>query len=199
MANQKPSTLFKKEKVSVEKVAQIRSSENWMDLAAALKELCVLRTSISTFAKNGKRVQIIESFENEDVFSDGGRYLVRPPLVGRDAGLIHHALREKGHCALVLCREPSTSLGLCPIVALGSGVMVRIQIEGPKNPQKPTCAWFDHALEELGDHVLSKLNPESTTKRRLDYLLAHLPAVSTCTCVYSAGVELCRTLCDEDK
>jgi len=199
MANQKPSTLFKKEKVSVEQVAQIRSSENWMDLAAALKELCVLRTSISTFAKNGKRVQIIESFENEDVFSDGGRYLVRPPLVGRDAGLIHHALREKGHCALVLCREPSTSLGLCPIVALGSGVMVRIQIEGPKNPQKPTCAWFDHALEELGDHVLSKLNPESTTKRQLDYLLAHLPAVSTCTCVYSAGVELCRTLCDEDK
>ena len=199
MANQKPSTLFKKEKVSVEKVAQIRSSENWMDLAAALKELCVLRTSISTLAKNGKRVQIVESFENEDALSGGGRYLVRPPLVGRDAGLIHHALREKGHCALVLCREPSTSLGLCPIVALGSGVLVRIQIEEPKNPQKPTCAWFDHALEELGDHVLSKLNPESTTKRQLDYLLAHLPAVSTCTCVYSAGVELCRTLCDEDK
>ncbi|MBT4524477.1 MAG: hypothetical protein HOC21_06110 [Phycisphaerae bacterium] len=199
MANQKPSTLFKKEKVSVEKVAQIRSSENWMGLAAALKELCVLRTSISTLAKNGKRVQIVESFENEDALYGGGRYLVRPPLVGRDAGLIHHALREKGHCALVLCREPSTSLGLCPIVALGSGVMVRIQIEEPKNPQKPTCAWFDHALEELGDHVLSKLNPESTTKRQLDYLLAHLPAVSTCTCVYSAGVELCRTLCDEDK
>jgi hypothetical protein len=199
MAQQKRNPLFDKEKVLVETIAQARSEDNWADVSSALKELYEIRTSISHSAKNGKRVQILESFENEEALSSGGRYLIRPPLVGRDAGLIHHALRKNGHSALVLCREPSTSLGLCPIVALGSGVMVRIQIKEPKNQEKPTCAWFDHAFEELGDHVLSKLDRTASTKRQLDYLLAHLPAVSTCSCIYSAGVELCRTLCDENK
>jgi hypothetical protein len=44
-------------------------------------------------------------------------------------------------------------LGLCPIVSLGSGVMVRVQIEEPSNAEKPTCAWFDHAVEELGESM----------------------------------------------
>jgi hypothetical protein len=197
MAQKTYTSLCKKEKVSVEKIAQHRASENWEAIATELLTLCETRTEIVSFAKNGKRVQIIESIETGDDIAASGRFLVRPPLVGRDSGIIHHALRAKGLAAIVLCREPSTSLGLCPIVALGSGVMVRVQVEEPKNPEKPSCAWFDHAIEELGEHVLSKINPDTTTKRQLDYLLAHLPAVSTCTIVYTAAVALCRTLCKE--
>ena len=198
MAQKKHNSLFKKEKVSVEKTAQARSSENWKTLANELLSLCATRTEIVSFAKNGKRVQIVDSIESSDKIARGGRFLVQPPLVGRDAGIIHHALRERGFAAVILCREPSTSLGLCPIVALGSGVMVRVQIEEPTNQEKPTCAWFDHATKELGDHVLSKMDTSTTTKRQLDYLLAHLPAVSTCTSIYTATVALCRTLCEEE-
>jgi len=197
MAQKKLSTLLKSEKVSVEKVSQARAESNWNALATELQFLCDIRAGIARFAKNGRRVQVIESIEQVDEITTGGRYLVQPPLVGRDAGIIHGTLREQGLAALVLCREPSTSLGLCPIVALGSGVIVRVQIEGPKNPSKPTCAWFDHAIVEFGEHVLSKIDKNSTSQRQLDYLLAHLPAVSTCPSIYEAGIALCRTLCKE--
>jgi hypothetical protein len=197
MAQKKLSTLLKSEKISVEKVSQARAESNWNMLATELHFLCGVRADIAHFAKNGKRVQIIDSIELGDEITGGGRYLVQPPLVGRDAGIIHGALRERGWAAIVLCREPLTSLGLCPIVALGSGVIVRVQIEEPKNPSKPTCAWFDHAIVELGEHVLSKTDKNSTSQRQLDYLLAHLPAVSICPSIYGAGIALCRTLCEE--
>ncbi len=197
MTLKKLSTLLKSEKISVEKVSRARTESNWNALATELQLLCDIRTNIARFAKNGKRVQIIETVEQGDEIAIGGRYLVRPPLVGRDSGIIHGALREKGFAALVLCREPSTSLGLCPIVALGSGVIVRVQIEESKNPEKPTCAWFDHAIVELGEHVVSKMDKNSTSQRQLDYLLAHVPAVSTYPSIYEVGIALCRTLCKE--
>jgi|GEM_PF-3460514 hypothetical protein len=194
MPRKKIDAWFKKETVSVGKVDQARSSESWEQLSIALEELCEARGSMYEAAKNGKRVQIIDSIELGDEITGGGRYLVRPPLVGKDAGILANTLHAKGVSGVVVCREPSTALGLCPIVALGSGVMARVQIEEPTNPEKPTCAWFDHAIEELGNHVLSKRNKEAPHTRQLDYLLAHIPAAPTHIGLYKAAIELCHTL-----
>ena len=194
MPRKKTDLWFKKETISRGRAEEARTSENWMQLACNLEELSDARKSIYEAAKNGKRVQIIDSIELGDEISSGGRYLVRPPLVGRDAGILSNTLHASGISAVVLRREPSTSLGLCPIVSLGSGVMVRVQIEEPSNAEKPTCAWFDHAVEELGEHVLGKMNTESTLVRQLDYLLAHIPAVPTHVGLYKAAILLCQTL-----
>lgn len=194
MPRKKTDPWFKQETNSSGRVEEARSSENWEQLAYHLEELSDARQSMFDAAKNGKRVQIIESMELADEISSGGRYLIRPPLVGRDAGIISSSLHANNISAIVLCREPSTSLGLCPIVSLGSGVMVRVQIEGPAKAEKPTCAWFDHAINELGDHVLSKLNKQSTPLRQLDYVLAHIPAVPTHVGLYKAAIVLCQTL-----
>jgi hypothetical protein len=194
MPRKKVDPWFKKEIASVGLIEQSRSSENWSALAGALKDLCAARQSMHEAAKNGKRVQIIDSIESSDEIHENGRYLVRPPLVGRDAGIIGNALRANGISAIVVCREPSTSLGYCPIVALGSGVMVRVQIEEPANPEKPTCSWFDHAIDELGNHILSKINPESKLVRQLDYLLVHIPAAPTHSGLYKTAIEFCLTL-----
>ncbi len=194
MPRKKTDPWFKNETVSVGRVEQSRSSENWIALSGALGDLCAARQSMYEAAKNGKRVQIIDSIELGDEIVEGGRYLVQPPLVGRDAGILANTLHRDGVSAIILCREPSTSLGFCPIVALGSGVVVRVQIEEPANPQKPTCAWFDYALEELGDHILRKLDLENSKKRQLDYLLGHIPAAPTHSGLYKAAAGICSTL-----
>ena len=194
MPRKKIDPWFKKETISGGRVEQTRSSENWKNLAIALADLADARQTMCEAAKNGRRVKLIDSIELGEEIVEGGRYLIKPPLVGRDAGIISNTLHARGISAVILCREPSTSFGLCPIVALGSGVKVRVQIEEPENPEKPTCAWFDHAMNELGDHVLSKLNPESPPIRQLDYLLAHISAAPTHTGLYKAAINLSRTL-----
>ena len=93
MTSKKIDAWFKKEAVSVGEVDQARSSESWGKLAVSLEELYEARKSRYEAAKNGKRVQIIDSIELGDEIDGGGRYLVRPPLVGRDAGILAGALR----------------------------------------------------------------------------------------------------------
>jgi hypothetical protein len=194
MPRKKIDPWFKNEIISVGGVEQSRSSEDWAALSDALKNLCRARQSMYEAAKNGKRVQIVDSIELCEKITVGGRYLVQPPLVGRDAGIFANTLHGAGISAIVLCREPSTALGLCPIVALGSGVMVRVQVEEPTSPQKPTCSWFDHALEELGDHILGKLDTKRSNKRQLDYLLGHIPAAPTHVRLYKTAIGICSTL-----
>jgi hypothetical protein len=194
MPRKKTDPWFKKETVSVGRIEQARASENWDELSIALKDLCAARQEMYEAAKNGKRVQIIDSIELGEQIAHGGRYLVQPPLVGRDASILSNTLHSEGISAIVLCREPTTSLGLCPIVALGSGVIVRVQIEEPKTPNKPTCGWFDHAIEELGDHILSKLNADGAIQRQLDYIIGHIPAAPTHVGLYTTAIGLCRTL-----
>ena len=194
MPRKKNDPWFKAEASALVSLDAARASENWVLLASLLRALCAARKERVNASHNGNRVKIIQSTEDAQCALESGRYLIQPPLVARDAALFEHAMRAKNISAVVACREPATSLGLCPVVALGSGVTPRVQIEEPKNPTKPSCAWFDHALEELGDHVLEQMNRDATTLRQLDYLLAHLSATPTHFSLYKFAMDLCKTL-----
>ncbi len=187
-------TPYKNEKRAIAAVDQARSAQDWTTLISALSDLSEARQEQAKRAKNGKRVQLIESPDVANKIKEGGRFLVRPPLVGRDAGLMHNALKEKHIASLFVCREPTTKLGLCPIVALGSGVTVRVQVDEPKDFDKPTCAWFDHALSELGAHVVEEAEKQGKDERELDFLLAHIPAVSSYKPAYLAAIACCKAL-----
>ena len=198
MPNKNIDPWFKAEKVAVAAIAAARTAGDWKMLSIEIVNVSEARISRATAAHNGKRVQIVENGEGADNIKAAGRYLVQPPLVARDAALLDNALKSNGTSGVVACREPVTSLGLCPIVALGSGVTVRVQVEEPKNPNKPTCAWFDHAMKELGEHVLERLDQDATQTRQLDYLLAHFSAVPTFLGVYQAAIAICNTLSHEN-
>ena len=185
---------FKAEKAAIVKIDAARSAMQWEKLAAALEELCRARQACSNAAHNGEKVQVIESMECAGSIRSGGRFLVRPPLVGRDASLIEHALKNKGYSVIVLCREPVTKLGFCPIVSLGSGVTVRTQVEEPKNPEKPSCGWFDGVVQEFGAYVVGKIDESATHQRQLDNLLAHLSAVPSHGEAYRVAIKLCGAL-----
>jgi len=194
MPRKKLDPWFKAETDAIAAIDLARASERWDTLATEIESLQKARAQRAGAAHNGKKVQLVQSVEEIDAVKDGGRYLVQPPLVARNAALLENALKSSGISCVVACREPITNLGLCPIVALGSGVTVRIKVEEPENPQKPTCAWFDNALEELGNHVLEQLNTGATEQRQLDYLLAHLPAIPTHVATYRAAIEICNSL-----
>jgi hypothetical protein len=185
---------FRAEKAAIVKIDAARSVMQWEKLAAALEDLCRARQACANAAHNGKKVQVIESMEYVDAIRSGGRFLVRPPLVGKDASLIEHALKGKGYSAIVLCREPVTKLGLCPIVSLGSGVTVRTQVEEPVNPDKPSCGWFDGVVQEFGAYVVGNIDENATHQRQLDNLLAHLSAVPSHGEAYRIAIKLCDAL-----
>ena len=197
MPRKKIDLWFKDEASAITAIDVTRAAMDWNALANAIHQLSVARASRVKKAHNGKRVRIVESNDGADLAKEHGRYLVRPPLVARDASLLESTLKSRGFSGVVCCREPLTDLGLCPIVALGSGVTVRVQIEAAKNPKKPTCTWFDHALEELGHHVVESINPDSSTQRQLDYLIAHFSAIPTYTHSYRIAINLCNTLASE--
>ncbi len=185
---------FSIEKAAVEKIDVARSAMQWEILAIALQDLCSARQACANAAHNGKKVQIVDSMERADALRSGGRFLVRPPLVGKDASIIEHALKSRGYSTIVLCREPITKLGLCPIVSLGSGVTVRTQVEEPENPDKPTCGWFDGVVQEFGAYVVNRIDESTTHQRQLDYLLAHLSAIPSCGEAYRIAIKLCGAL-----
>ena len=185
---------FKAEKSAIVKIDAARSAMQWGNLATALEDICRARQACANAAHNGKKVQVIESMEFADAIRSGGRFLVRPPLVGRNASLIEHALKSKGYSVIVLCREPVTKLGLCPIVSLGSGVTVRTQVKEPENPEKPSCSWFDGVVQEFGAYVVGKIDEDATHQRQLDNLLAHLSAIPSHGEAYRIAIKLCGAL-----
>ena len=194
MEVKKNHSLFKQAQKTVVAIEQVRSKKNWAKLSGEIDKLASARLSIAKLAKNGRPVKIINETNRVTSISLGGRYLVQPPLVAKDASLIRQDLKEKGLPSIILCREPKTKRGLCPVVSLGSGVIIRVQIEEPKDIEHPTCAWFDRAIDALGLQVISLAEKQDNVLRRLDFLVAHMPAVPSYRPIYIKARSLCQTL-----
>lgn len=190
---------FKDSRASKIKIVKARKNNDWAMLKSAIVLLQNANKVRVALTKNGKRVQILETHEDVDLVVNDGKYLMRPPLVGRNAADLQTALDQKGVSCIVLCREPKTQLGFCPIVTLGDTTTVRSQVGEPTNPNKPTVKWFDFATEELGRTVLDKKDTFATNDRKLDYLLGHLSAVPACGGLYFAIVEICDALLDANE
>jgi hypothetical protein len=116
-----------------------------------------------------------------------GCYLVCPPLVGVQARDIREALLRTQVPAMVLCREPTTSAGLWPVVAVGPASdatpmppVVRVRLAPPKvlSPEgAPDPGWMLAAQEALGDAALAKVNPAWPADHRVEDLLEWLDAI----------------------
>ena len=199
MPKRKMTRWFKDSRASKTKITKARKGGEWASLQSAIGALQLENKQRFLLSKNGRRVQILESHEDVDEIKDDGRYLVRPPLVARNAADLQTSLDEKGFSTVVLCREPKTQLGLCPIVTLGDNTTVRSQIKEPANPDKPTTGWFDTAIDELGRTIIGKTGTIATNDRKLDYLLGHLSAVPTNDELYTAIIAVCGALIETNE
>ncbi|MDP6693011.1 MAG: hypothetical protein QF444_01685 [Phycisphaerales bacterium] len=199
MPRRKMTQWFKDSRLSKTKIVSARKCKNWKQLKQAIIVLQRAQKERVSSSKNGRRIQVLEEHEACDAISEDGRYLLRPPLVGRDAANLQESLDKRGFSTVVLCREPKTHFDLCPIVTLGETTTVRTQIEEPANPDKPTAGWFDFAVSELGRTVVDKVDTLATNDRKLDYLLGHLTAISSYDGLYDAIIVICDTLNDSNE
>lgn len=181
----------------VRKAANALESQSWFDAeATAMKAMssCRARSDWTSMvdlaeilrdARRGRRgsslvkgaVRILEEDIPEDMEFSSGRYLIQPPRVGADARRVRLQCIEDEIPVLVLCREPTTSTGLIPIVAIAPGTTVRTRVKPPSNHRKPTAGWFQSSLDALAQAALDRINPEQEVERRIDAILGCLDAV----------------------
>ncbi|MBC24472.1 MAG: hypothetical protein CMJ32_11230 [Phycisphaerae bacterium] len=153
-----------------------------------LKDIMIAR--MADAKKRFRKIRILEEAPDlED--PKPGIYLFQPPVVGADARRLRMANQEAGQNCLVLCREPMTQLGLCPIVAIGP-VTVRTRIEPDENHESPSREWYEHALMQLGDAALDSLDRGVSIDRQVDAMLSRLDSVPDHEQMHDVLQQLCE-------
>lgn len=142
------------------------------------------RRQLRHLATDTGRVTLVTAPLSASETFEPGCYLVAPPMVGIDSRAVRDLLTRKKVPALVLCREPTTSTGLWPMVAVAESdaapfpPVVRVRLAAPTNGAPlPDIAWLLAAQEALGDAAIAKVNPRWPADHRVEDLLEWLDAV----------------------
>jgi hypothetical protein len=141
-------------------------------------------------ASEATTVKWIEGEIGEDHRVGPGLHIMQPPLVGADARRIRLTALRREVPALVICREPTTQLGLVPIVAIGL-MTVRARIDAPEKPAKPTKQWFLWALEQLGDTAIGMIDTGMDAVRQVDFAVSLMDSVPDHEELHTTLVQLC--------
>jgi hypothetical protein len=116
---------------------------------------------------------------------------VQPPAVGADARRMRLAALRQEVPATILCREPRTRLGLCPVVAIGM-ITVRTKIAPPADWDTPDMAWYAGAMEQLGDAAIAMLDTGLELDRQVDFLISALDTVPDHEKLHQVLADVCR-------
>ena len=170
------SQWFEAERLAHRAVELARAQEDFALLARVCLPLQEARRQRIQEATGNRKLAILQADITEDMPLKPGCYLVQPPTVGADARRLRLAALRREIPVAVLCREPRSRMGLCPIVAIGQ-VTVRTRIDPPKDWEKPDHKWFLGAMEQLGDAAIEMLDTGLELDRQVDFLLAALDAV----------------------
>ncbi|MSQ91077.1 MAG: hypothetical protein EXS01_06780 [Phycisphaerales bacterium] len=136
-------------------------------------------------------VKWIEGEIAEDHRVGPGMHIMQPPLVGADARRVRLTAIRREVPALVLCREPTTQLGLVPVVAIGL-LTVRARIDPPDKPGKPTKQWFLWALEQLGNAAIGMIDTGMDAVRQVDVTVSLLDSVPDHEELHTTFAKLCQ-------
>jgi len=162
-------------------------------MARILLPLQEARRQRVAFAADAGPIRIVDHRISSEGLPDDGCWVIQPPLVGADARRLRNDAIVAGRRVAVLCREPLTRDGLCPIVAVGPTI-VRTRFEaaeeGPERP--PSHAWFAAALEALGDEAIATVNADLTPARRVIALFDRLETVVDHEKLHQALADACR-------
>jgi hypothetical protein len=167
---------FEAERLAQKSLEIARREEDFAGMARIVMPLQEARRQRLQQALDTKKLRILEGDISDEMALSPGGYLVQPPTVGADARRLRLAALRREVPVAVLCREPLTRLGLCPIVAIGQ-TTVRVRIDPPRNWEKPDFKWFVQALEQLGNAAIDMLDTGLELDRQIDFLLDALDSV----------------------
>jgi hypothetical protein len=184
--------LFAAEKAADQALRAARATTDYERMIKAVPLLQQARMGRLDVALDAGEVTILDTTISEDMVIEPGCYLIRPPLVGADSRRLRLAAFEAEVPIGVVCREPTTQLRLCPIVAICPGYTCRTQINLPDDEEHPDIAWFGNALVELGDWSLSTIDPAVDCVKRVDMIIDRLVAMPEHAALHDALLEACR-------
>ena len=141
-------------------------------------------------------ITIVDTLPEEELAIEAGCYLAQPPLVGAHARRLRLAALDSEIPVAVLCREPPTMLGLCPIVAIAASATIRTKIDPPLDPDNPDLDWFIEALGLLGDSAIENLDPKASADRRIEALLTRIDALPEHEGLHRCLQDVCREAAD---
>lgn len=183
---------FEAERMAAKAIGMARQEDDFERMARIVMPLLEARRQRLQQALAINKVVILDREITEEMRIDPGCYLVQPPLVGADARRFRLAALHREVPVAVVCREPLTQLGLCPIVAIGASGSIRTKVEPPADRDKPDMAWFAATLDDLGDFAVSRMDPELAPERKVDALLGHLDAIPEHEGLHAALERACR-------
>ena len=183
---------FKAESLASQALAAARQAADFDRMARIILPLQEARRQRFQLALDAGPITILDASVDEDTTVKAGCYLVRPPQVGADARRLRLIGLEHRIPVTVVCREPLTQLGDCPVVAIAPGVTVRTRIDPPDDPDDPGMAWFVGALEQLGDWAIDGLDPDMAVLKRIDALMLRLEALPEHERLHQALADACR-------
>lgn len=129
-----------------------------------------------------------------------GRYLLAPPLVGKDGRLFRELCERQFVIVIVLVREPANRAGKWPIVGVGTGpreaFVTRTYAAPPADEASPALDWYLAAHEALGDAAILKVPSDGPVSipadHHVDDLLDALEAVPDHEKLIQAVAAACR-------
>lgn len=183
---------FEAERLASKALADARQGADFDRMARIVLPLMEARRQRLQQAFDVGTVTCLDALDAETMDIQPGAYLVHPPAVGADARRLRLAALTREVPIAVLCCEPMSIVRLLPVVAIGLCGSVRTKIDPPEDPDEPDVAWLARGIQELGDQILSDLDPELQVVRRVDALLDRLDAVPDHEGLHQALIEACH-------
>ena len=168
---------FEAERMAGEALLMARQERDYQRMATIIRPLQKARQGRLDLAVDVGTVTILNAPFTEGDEIDPGGYLVRPPMVGVDGRRFRLAAFALKVPVAVVCCEPITQLGLCPLVALSGNVVVRTKIDPPADPDRPDLPWLLDAIQALGDWAIESMDTQLAPERYIDELLSRMDAI----------------------
>lgn len=166
--------------------------KDWEHVTRIVMPLQEARRQVRQVACDAGKTFVLRTLPARGTALEAGCYLLEPPLIGLDGKTFREFARARKVPVLVLVKEPTTSAGKWPVVAVGTGqfenVVARVQVEPPAGlagysgaladaKVSPDAAWFMAAQEAVGDAAIRKVRSEWPAAHRVEDLAEFLDAV----------------------
>lgn len=184
-------------------------SRDFVRVAGLARVLRSARGEIRARALGAACVRIVERLEDLAEAGECGCVLIQPPLIGAQGRAYRDQSWARGLAVMVICREPRTSAGLWPLVAVGRS-SYRTRIDPPEGVREvpgtmcgdvidvpPTPAWFVEAAGQLGRGIIERVERVEHAAWRaedlVDAVLAHPEDGSIHDALEDVALEAART------
>jgi hypothetical protein len=157
---------FECETLCVEAIEKALRHRCYDQVAQAVMPLLECRRQRRVAAVEAGIVAIIEGELPHPPDIQTGVYLVQPPRVGVDGKRLRDAADKRHVPVLVLVREPTTQMGLVPVVAIAQRT-IRTKMRPCK---ELTVDWILDAVEALGQAAIDCIDAEQSALQRTEYL-----------------------------